>query len=112
MAQNIPGKAVATFKPRPRELEQLVRVRAVDSRNVSFGSHALDRMEERDISTLDALRVLRTGDLVGDIVAGRQTGEWKCKMVARKKGSRDMGVVSVVLRSGRLFVKTVEWEDL
>lgn len=69
-------------------------------------------MEERDITTLDALRVLRSGDIVGDVKAGMSTGEWKCKVVARKKGSRAIGVATVVLRSGRLFVKTVEWEDL
>jgi hypothetical protein len=83
----------------------------MDSDNVSFGLHAMDRMVERDITTLDALRVLRHGEIVGEIEPGRTTGEWKCKMVARRRGSRDMGVVSVVLRTGRLFVKTVEWED-
>ena len=78
---------------------------------MSFSLHAMDRMEERDITTLDALRVLRNGEIVGEITSGKTTGEWKCKMIARRRGSRDMGVVSIVLRTGRLFVKTVEWED-
>jgi hypothetical protein len=111
MAQQNPGKGVAQFKPRPHQLQAQVRKTAVDSSNVAFSDHALDRMEERDITTLDALRTLQTGDIVGAIEPGKSTGEWKCKMVARKKGSRDLGVVSVVLRTGRLFVKTVEWED-
>lgn len=111
MSQRNPGKAVAQFKPKPHQLQAQVRKIAVDSGQVSWSDHALDRMEERDITTLDALRVLRTGDIIGDIEPGKSPGEWKCKMVARKKGSRAMGVATVVLRSGRLLVKTVEWED-
>ena len=28
------------------------------------------------------------------------------------KGSREIGVVTIVMSNRRLFVKTVEWEDL
>lgn len=111
MVSQNPSKAIAPLKPRARDLVITIRKAAIDSQNVSFSEHALDRMEERDITTLDVLRVLRLGDIVGDIEAGRNSGEWKCKMVARKKGSRNIGVATVVLRSGRLFLKTVEWED-
>lgn len=112
MAQQIPGKAVAPFRPKPQQLLAQIRQAAADSRNVGFSNHALDRMEERDITTLDALRVLQSGEISGEITAGRSLGEWKCKVVARKRGSREIGVATVVLKSGRLFVKTVEWEDL
>ena len=111
MVKQNPSKAIAQPKPRARDLLEIIRKAAMDSGNVGYSEHALDRMEERDITTMDVLRVLRTGDIVGGIESGRQAGEWKCKMVARKKGSRDIGVVTVVLRSGRLFLKTVEWED-
>jgi hypothetical protein len=90
----------------------MVRKAAADSRNVSFGMHALDRMEERGITTLDALRVLRSGEIEGELEAGKNAGEWKCKIVAKIKGSREVGVVTIVMRVGRLFIKTVEWEDL
>lgn len=103
---------VAMFKPRPHSLIVQIRHAAGDSNNVAFSEHALDRMEERDLTTMDALRVLRSGDIVGNIEMGRGAGEWKCKVVARRKGSREIGVATVVLRSGRLFVKTVEWEDI
>jgi len=83
----------------------------MDSKNVAFGTHAQERMVERDITTLDAIRVLRTGDIVGEVEPGKHAGEWRCKVVARKRGSREIGVVTIVLKSGRLFVKTVEWED-
>jgi hypothetical protein len=111
MAQQKPGE-VAQFKPRRRQLQEQIQKTAADSKKVAFSLHAQDRMEERGITTLDALRVLRTGDIKGEIEPGKNVGEWKCKLVARKKGSREMGVVTVVLSSGRLRVKTVEWEDL
>lgn len=111
MAQSEPGRVVQ-FRPLPSQLLAMVRTAAADSANVKFGMHALERMEERGITTLDALRVLRQGDLKGGIEAGTQRGEWKCKIVRQIKGSREIGVVTVVMSSGRLFIKTVEWEDL
>jgi hypothetical protein len=69
-------------------------------------------MVERGITDRDAISVLRTGELRGNIEPGTTRGEWKCKFVAPIKGSREVGVVAVVLVNGRLFVKTVEWEDL
>lgn len=111
MAQSEPGRVVQ-FRPLPSQLIAMVRSVAEDSANVKFGMHALERMEERGITTLDALRVLRQGDLKGGIEAGTHVGEWKCKIVRQMRGSREIGVVTVVMSSGRLFIKTVEWEDL
>jgi len=37
--------------------------------------------------------------------------EWKCKVVKNVKGGRDIGVITVIMNNGLLFVKTVEWED-
>lgn len=48
----------------------------------------------------------------GEIEPGQNAGEWKCKIVAKIKGNREVGVVTIVMRVGRLFIKTVEWEDL
>jgi len=78
---------------------------------VAFGNHARERMLERGIDDLDALRVLRNGDLIGEPEQA-EPGEWKCKITRLVKGARTVGVVVVILRSKRLFVKTVEWEDL
>jgi hypothetical protein len=69
-------------------------------------------MDERGISDHDALKVLRIGSVEGDITAGNRPGEWCCKMVANIRGSRDIGIVTVVINSQRISVKTVEWEDL
>ena len=68
-------------------------------------------MREREIDDVDGLRVLRTGILVGAPEPAEQ-GEWKCKMAQRGNGGRDIGVVVIILRTGRLFVRTVEWEDI
>jgi hypothetical protein len=68
-------------------------------------------MERRGITDRDALKVLRTGALKGEIEPGNARGEWKRKVVAPMKGSREVGVVTIVLLSGKLFVMTVEWED-
>ncbi len=68
-------------------------------------------MEERGIDRLDVIRVLKFGEIKGEVEPGRSAGEWKCKMAHRPKGSREIGVATVVLNSERLFLKTVEWED-
>jgi len=99
------------FRPNPQKLLASIRKLAASSDNVSFGKHALDRMDERGITTLDALRVLRTGEIEGRIEAGQGLGEWKCKVVERRPRARAMGVATVVKQENRIFVKTVEWED-
>ena len=100
------------FCPSRDELEARIRKLAQDSKNVGFSVHAEDRMDERGISDLDALRVLRSGHIVGEITPGRNDGEWKCKVVAPVKGRREVGVVVLTIRNRKLRVKTVEWEDL
>lgn len=102
---------VAMFKPRAHQLLATIKKLAAKSDNVSFSEHCYERMEERGITTLDALRVLRNGEIEGEIEPGNGSGEWKCKIVERRRGSRDIGVATLVMKERRLFVKTVEWED-
>ena len=68
-------------------------------------------MAERGITDADVYAVLRIGDPTGHIARGKGNGEWKCKIVAKVRGSRQIGVVVIVIADGYLFVKTVEWED-
>jgi hypothetical protein len=79
---------------------------------VYFSDHALDRMDLRGISDVQAVRVLASGELRGEPEPGNRPGEWKVKMVARMKGMREIGVVSIIVRNSKIFVKTVEWEDM
>ena len=39
-------------------------------------------------------------------------GEWGCKVTYRIRGSRDIGVVTIVICEKTLWIKTVEWEDI
>ena len=91
--------------------ERRIRAIAADSGKVILGDHAVERMAERDIFDFDVLRILRDGSIRGD-PERTPRGEWKCKMVMRLRGGRDAGVVTIILRDDRLFVKTVEWEDV
>lgn len=98
--------------PRPERLLKEVRFLAEHSDRVVLTHHALQRMAERDIFDVDVLRVLRGGRIAGAILPGDRPGDWKCKLVARIKGAREVGVVSVVLCERKLVVVTVEWEDM
>jgi hypothetical protein len=117
MKKPLQNSVVVQFKPRPSDLEKTIRFLALDSRNVrwkasSYETHAESRMEWRDITDRMMFDVLRTGFLKGEIEPGRTPGEWKAKMVKQMKGNREVGVVTIVINSQRLFIKTVEWEDL
>jgi hypothetical protein len=92
--------------------ERRIRQIAQKSQNVGLGEHARTRMEEREIFDADVFRVLRDGSIKGE-PERTAYGEWKCKMVKAIRGGRDVGVVTIILTGdSRLFVKTVEWEDM
>jgi Domain of unknown function (DUF4258) len=100
------------FVPRPETVEQMVRRLAADTSNIKWSKHALTRMHERGITDKVAIDVLRRGSQKGATEGGDNPGEWKVKMTYQGKGRRDVGVVVITVRNARLFVKTVEWEDL
>jgi len=113
MPDEVPAKKVVRSGPRPEVVRDLVRQLALDTANIQWRRHALERMVERDITDEMALEVLRKGDLKGDIEPGDQSDEVALKMVRTIKGrSREIGVVVVVVNSWKLRVITVEWEDL
>lgn len=117
MTNDAPPSNIASFRPRPAELEKTIRRLAADSGNVRWQSrvydtHAESRMDWRDITDRMMFEVLRTGYLTGDILPGKNPGEWKAKMCKQMKGRREVGVVTIVMNGSRLFVKTVEWEDV
>ncbi|MHB1528921.1 MAG: DUF4258 domain-containing protein [Acidiferrobacteraceae bacterium] len=90
--------------------QQRIRKIAEVSSNVILGTHAKERMADREIFRHDVDRALRNGFIEGNPERAEE-GEWKCKMTVPIKGRRDLGVIVVLLQNGRLFVKTVEWED-
>jgi hypothetical protein len=112
MTQESGKPKVTKFRPKAADLARQVHELAKATENIGWSKHVREQMEARDISDHDVLKVLRTGSIEGDIVSGQAAGEWKCKMVARIKGNRDVGVVTVVCDGKRLWLKTAEWEDL
>ena len=91
--------------------EKRIREIAKTSENVILGTHARERMQEREILDVDVFRVLRNG-YVDDPPELTDLGEWKCKITLKIRGGRTAGVVTIILHNGRLLVKTVEWESL
>ena len=102
---------VTKFRLTAAMAQKRIRELALNSGNVILGNHAKERMALRDIFREDVDRILRTGDVNGQPEL-TEFGEWKCKVVLLLKGRRTAGVVAVILEDrGKLFVKTVEWED-
>lgn len=91
--------------------EKRIHELAAVTENLIWGSHTRLRMKKRDISDTEVLRILRTG-FVDRQPTLTQYSEWKCKITLKIRGGRTAGVVTVLLHSGKLFLKTVEWEDL
>ena len=88
-----------------------IRKIAEVTENVILGTHALERMREREIFDVDVFRTLRQGH-VDEAPELTEHNEWKTKVILKIRGGRTAGVVTVILHNGKLFVKTVEWENL
>jgi hypothetical protein len=112
MASDETPKKVVRIPYRPEYVRDLVRRLALDTSNIQWRKHALDRMSERDITDEMALQGLETGLLKRRHPIGEQPDELKLKMVHQIKGRREVGVVVVTVQQVRLRVITVEWEDV
>ena len=97
--------------PRPEKLLSIIQFLAPHTEKVIITTHAQERMAERDISDLDVYRVLQRGYIKGKIRSGLKEGEWACKVAYKIRGSREIGVATVVIQTDALLVSTVEWED-
>jgi hypothetical protein len=97
---------------RPESIRDTIYRLALSTSNIAWSRHALERMTERGITDRMAVEVLRLGSIKGPIEGGKHEGEWKAKLAWQMRGRREIGVVVVLVRNSRLFVKTVEWEDL
>ena len=109
--ENLQKNTVTPYRLTQSVAQKRIREAATDSDNVIFGNHALERMDERGIYDSSVFEILRTGVIDGTPEI-TEYQEWKCKMVKKLKGAREAGVVTIIMHNGRLFIKTVEWEDL
>lgn len=107
-----PSARVVPLRPDRASVHATIRRIATEDRRVYLSEHAKERMEQRAITRIDLIRVLTRGHIEGDIIPGNRAGEWKCKVVANVKGSREIGVVTLLINNDRLLIKTTEWEDL
>jgi len=99
--------------PTPGRFEETVRFIAEnDTSKVYFGHHAFERVDERSISTRDAIDVLRYGYVDGEIEQGKNPGEWKATISRQIRGNREAGVVTILINEEEIFIKTVMWMDL
>jgi hypothetical protein len=105
------GRDVAPKPPRPEKLLAIIRFLVEHTEKVIFSEHAEERMDERGITTTDVYRTLERGSITGPIRPGKLSKEWVCKVTYRVRGSRDVGVVTVVIGAEALWINTVEWED-
>lgn len=95
-------------------IRQLRQIAARDDGSVRFSHHAETRLLERGYNDRDVILGFRIGDIQGPILPGDKSGEWQCEVVfpgTEERGSRSIGVVTIVQRGNRLFVKTVMWKD-
>lgn len=106
-----PARRVIPYRLTAAVAEQRIKKLAETTGNIAWSKHALLRMEEREIFDSDVLRILRRGMVSGDPEEALR-GEWKCKIVLMLRGTREAGVVAIILKQGGLLIKTVEWEDI
>ena len=106
-----PGKP-----PRAHQLIAVIRSLAEHTERIGWRRHALERLELRGVTDLQVVRGLRKiGDIAGDIEPGENPSEWKCKVVFpvnHERGAREIGVVTIVIGTERMEIKTVEWERM
>ena len=101
--------------PKPHDLIVQIRAIAVNSGDVFFGTHAKQQLETRNLYDRDVIRGFRIGDVVGEVTPGTGAGEWKCEVIfpsGDDTGNRNIGVITIVQRGVRLFIKTVMWKDM
>lgn len=98
---------------RTDEAEQEIRKR-VEQDEIFISPHARERLDEREeqgvLNSVDMLAILKTGT-VCDTPEKVEDG-WKVIVEKRMPGSRDAGVVTVIVFPGNhLEIVTVEWMD-
>lgn len=102
---------ILPLRQQPHTFLRTVRAIAEDTKKILWSAHSRERFAERDIAIRMALDVIRKGEIRGDIVSGKFPGEWKAKIAYPIPGRREVGVVIILVKETRIFVKTVEWED-
>jgi hypothetical protein len=99
--------------PHPGGLMKVIR-RLTAEGKITLTIHALnDRLDERNFDISDVQKILRIGEISGNIKQGNKSGEWSCLVTGKLslEAAREVGVATIVVREAELIIKTVEWID-
>ena len=86
--------------------KEILKELAEDSSNVHFVKHALDRMEEREIDTVQVLRIIGRGSIIEEPTEEIR-GDWKCTLQGLSTGQRLTVCVAIRRSSRSVFIVTV-----
>lgn len=103
MAKN-PTVVVPFRAVEPKHVANRVHSLAQDTSNVVWTQHAIDRLDERGITTRQVLTTLRQGRAEGLPVLD-ENGGWKIRLAKRSAGQPVRVVAS--LRQNQVYVVTV-----
>lgn len=88
------------------------RVRnAAEIGRVVMLARARDAMRRYNISDVLVIRALRRCLTANEIRGGGAKGEWRCSVSFSVRGFRSGGIVSVLLKEGRIFVEDFVWDQ-
>jgi len=100
--------------PPAEATERLRKIAADEAFTVSFKIHALEQMEQRDITTPDVLHAMRTGFVYDPAVPAKQPGLYLYTIKGATPSSNRRDVRIVVIPSMHKAVAkivTVMWAD-
>jgi len=89
-------------------IEADIRAIAEEDEHVVISMALLERMEERQFSDLQLVRMLRRCRLMG-AQQGKGIGTWNCTVTGGIRGTRESVLVRVTVANGKLFVLEIEW---
>lgn len=93
------------------ELEALVHERSHDTSNIIFTNHCLQRLEEREVTTIEAVRCLRRGRIASKVEYSEEHDTWKFRFQEDKPCDIVCLVVAVSLDPASREVTAITvWE--
>lgn len=100
--------------PISRELvrDEIARIAKESSQNIDILDHAMDRMEQRDITLRQITNVLKNGEQVGELewcIKGEKG--WRCSMNRSTAGGNITVVAKLVERNEKHCLIVTTWKN-
>lgn len=104
--------SILTFQAPVGEVQK--RVRAAAGGDVWIDDRVLAELDQKQISDIEIVRVLKAGVVEGEAKPGDGEGAWICEIVEldRHRRQRELVSVTVELRSGELWILKIRWVKL